>query len=262
MALSRRIGPLAQFVGELCLSLVPIVFVILRLNLSLRYKIGGVVVVTAILGVGTYLLVYRNNVALRGERSTDFLDQHLEFVVSDYAERYDPSYDVRANVMLPQEKRTLSQQNSDEDQISPHSPLNVSYESYRFLRIAFCAGGGSGKDIQKHAAGERDETTTEWRIDAPVEGNCGRAYTTGETRVAGRPVSENEWSDETTDEQDIDTEKVNSILSVPIRKHDDREPVGVLNIDASAPLAETNFRDEAVQTEVEERYADNVGIAL
>lgn len=258
----RYISPRARYVAELLLFVVPTAVAFFLSELPVTYKIFGFLGATVLAGSGKYVLVFRENVALIETKRTEFLDQQLELVVNDYAERYDTEYDIRANVMLPQEERSFTQQNPEDRRHILYYIFNIEYEKSRFLQIAYCAGGGADKDICEHDCGDHDETTTEWSIEKPVQGNCGRAFTAEEIRAAGRLPSEDEWPGETTEEQDRDTGPVNSILSVPIWKSECDEVGAVLNIDAHAPLRETNFQDDSVQADVEERYANQLGQVL
>jgi hypothetical protein len=258
MARKRYVSPRAQYVAELALFVIPTAVAFFLSGLPFIYKIGGFLGATVLAGSGKYVLIFRESVALVERKRTEFLDQQLELIVNDYSQRYDTEYDIRANVMIPQEERSFTQQNPKSRRHFLYYIFNIEYEKSRFLQIAYCAGGGPDKDICEHDCGEHDETTTEWSIEKPVQGNCGRAFTAEEIRVAGRLPGEDEWPGETTEEQDRDTGPVNSILSVPIWKPGGDEVGAVLNIDAHAPLRETNFQNDSVQADVEERYAEQL----
>lgn len=246
--ISRR----KEFVGEILLFLIPTGIALLLSDFSLVEKIVIFVIIGTGATVGKYLTVYRRRNNLRELQKQEFLDHHLELLISDYKQKYDPPHDIRANVMVPQERRELS-----------HDSGEFDYSHEQYLQIAYCAGGGDDTDIREHDSGDHDETTTPWRIDQPAQGNCGRAFVAEEIRVAGRVPTEDQWDgQETTHRQDRDTRAVNSVLSVPIRESETREPVAVLNIDASAPLQNTDFEDEGVQKSVETRYATPLGDVL
>jgi hypothetical protein len=239
--ISRR----AQFVGETLLVLVPTGTALFLSDLPLSVKIIGFVMVGAGVALAKYLTIYRRRDNLRELQKAEFLSHHLKLLISDYEREYDPPHDIRANVMLPQNRRELSYEGE-----------GIEYSHEQYLQIAYCAGGGVDSDIREHDCGDHDETTTSWGIDQPAQGNCGRAFVTGEIRVAGRVPAKDRWvGQETTHGQDRDTRAVNSVLSIPIRDPETGESVAVLNIDASAPLRETNFGDEAVQEFVAGRYA-------
>lgn len=248
----RYINPRVQLFSEVLIVTVPIATALALSNLSRRDTAIGFILAILAVGIVKYFLIYSPRISFKEQKVTSFLDHHLEMIINDYQHRYDTDYDVRANVMLPQSQRRLSYGNN-----------GLEYTRHKYLQIAYCAGGGSDKDIQRHDAGDRDETETAWSINKPVEGNCGRAFAAKKVRVAGRQSSVNSWSGhETTIDQDEVTKSVNSIMSIPIRKPSGDTPVAILNIDASVRIEDTNFRDDEVQEELAERYAEPIGILL
>ncbi|MEZ3143165.1 hypothetical protein [Halobaculum sp. MBLA0143] len=212
----------------------------------------GFVGATVVATLAKYLTVYRQRENVKELQHDEFLTRHLELMIGDYKQKYDPTHDIRVNVMLPQSKRELSYEGGGFD-----------YTHEQYLQIAHCAGGGIDSDIREHDCGEQDETTTPWGVDQPAEGNCGRAFVAGEVRVAGRVPAEDRWpGQETTHGQDRDTRAVNSVLSVPIRNSEAGEPIAVLNVDAPAPLRETSFESDEVQRTVAERYASRLATVV
>lgn len=247
----RQISPRTQLIAEILIFVIPAGSAILLSSLSRRNKIiafGGAVVVAATV---KFFLVYSPRVTFKEQKVTAFLDHHLELLISDFENKYDTDYDIRANVMIPQRRRSIA-----------YGDNGFEYVSEKYLQIAYCAGGGPDKDIKKHSTGDQDETETKWSIEQPVEGNCGRAFVAREVRVAGRNPSEDTWDMETTGPQDAATQQVNCIMSIPIRKPSGGDPIAVLNLDASVTDDETDFRDRDFQKEVAERYAEPIGTLL
>jgi hypothetical protein len=251
MVHGRQISPRIQLIAEILIFVVPAGSAILLSGLSRRNKIlvfAGAVLIAAIV---KFFLVYSPRVTFKEQKVTAFLDHHLELLISDFENRFDTDYDIRANVMIPQKSRSIT-----------HGDNGFEYVNEKYLQIAYCAGGGPDKDVKKHSTGDRDETETKWSIDQPVQGNCGRAFVAKEVRVAGRDPSKDTWDMETTTPQDMATKQVNCIMSIPIRKPSGGDPVAVLNLDAPVTDEETNFRDEDMQKEVAEKYAEPIGTLL
>jgi len=251
MVHGRQISPRLQLLAEVLIFVIPAGSAILLSPLSTRNKIIAFLLAVVIAAIVKYFLVYSPRVSFKEEKVTAFLDHHLEILISDFQNHFDADYDLRANVMIPQQRRSII-----------HGENGLEYQNEKYLQIAYWAGGGPDQDIDKYGTGDRAETNTEWSIRKPAQGNCGQAFVAKEVRVAGRKPSQNSWDLETTDFQDKATRQVNCIMSIPIRKPSGGEPVAVLNLDVSVPDHQTNFRDEEMETEVAERYAEPIGILL
>ncbi len=244
------IGPKREFAVEILTLTVPTVVAVVLADLSIGLSIFLVVFVIAATSVIKYLAIFSPRIQYREEKLTTFFDRFLEIAVVDFEDRFQPAYDIRINVMRPQHKWVFS---VDSGKIVRRK---------KYLQIAYHAGGGPKKSIAAHDSRRRDETQAEWGIKRPPEGNCGRAFVEQQTRVATRGSTSDTWDNQqTTGQQDTVTTEVNSILSVPVTRPDEENPVAVLNIDAPVSAAESNFDDREVKQAAEE-YADLVGILL
>jgi len=193
--------------------------------------------------VGKYWLVYAKSVSFRGRKLTSFLNHHLELVVCEYQNRHADDCDVRANAMLPQRRRTISHDGG----------LSITVETDTFLQIAYCT-----------AEYEEIELNREWDLG---QGWCGKAYQENVQYEARQSASDAGWSQpwQTTPEQDKATEHIRSVLSTPIYDPSDEnedDPIGVLNIESESPITETGLHDEAIQDEIAQRYAAEIGTLL
>lgn len=240
------VAPRTRFLLETVLYLLPpSVAVVLAYFSEVKFPVAiSLLGLTLVLGaVGKYKLVYSHTVSFRNRRLTSFLNHHLELLTSDYQDRYADNCDIRASVMIPQQRRTISHKGG----------LDFEFETEEFLQIAY------------HTSDyEEIELNREWNFG---QGWCGKAYEQNVQYEAKRSVSDGGWSQpwETTPEQDKATEHLRSVLSTPVYKPtDDQEenPIAILNLESESPITETGLHDEDVQDEVAEQYAAEVGTLL
>ena len=243
------ISPLQQLVAEVLLFLAPMIVALWFAPISTEWRIVGVVLALIAAIIINYILAYSPRVTFQEQKTTEFMDHYLEVLINDFRYCHNLEFDIRANVMMPQSGWTISTENG----------LSINREKY--LKIAYCAGGGPDKDIETHEGGRKDETQTKWNLDRPIEGNCTRAYLTGEPKIAQREPAKDTWPN-TTQNQDTATRRVNSVLSVPITKPSSEKPIAILNIDSPVGTDENNFSDPEILKWVSNRYADQIGIIM
>lgn len=250
---ARQISPIQAFLGEVLLLTLLSTLTIASFSWSFWISVLAIIPVVIIAVLISYLLTYHPRVSLEDQKKSSFLKQYLRLVISDYESKYDPDYDIRVNIMIPYRVLSLG---SKRDAI----PF-ISYNKY--LKIWAWAGGGDNNDIKAHDTGSSDETKIKWSIENPPEGNCGRAFVQHQVRAAGRKGKDDEWDlEQIAEHQAQATNQVNSVLSAPIRPPGNNEPIAVLNLDAAAPIDETNFTKDEVKRFVAEEYAEPIGTLL
>lgn len=240
------IAPRTRFVLETTLCLLPPGIAVALAYFSetgFLTAVGLFGLALVLSAVVNYWLVYSHAVSFRNRRLTSFLNHHLELLVNDYEERYADNCSIRANVIIPQQRRTISHKGG----------LNVEFETEEFLQIAY-----STDDYQPI------ELNREWSLD---QGWCGKAYAENVQYEAKQSASDGGWSQPwgTTPEQDKATEHLRSVLSTPVYKPSDEaeeNPIAILNLESESSITETGLHGEEVQDEVAERYAAEIGTLL
>lgn len=149
------------------------------------------------------------------ESASKVAELAFESLLAVYLERNPGTYDLRANVMMVR-----------------RSTWGI---GGRYLQIEYCSGG--------YRAAERS-----LRYSLGI-GCCGTAFAQNTEAFYDRTLDHENQKGMPAEHRDI-TSGVQSVVSIPIYRPGDSNqlwPVGILNLDSSASIEDTKFRDDGLR---------------
>lgn len=237
-----RFDSRTKLVAATVLYLLPVIATLYIADLQIWISISLFLIALLIATIGNYVLVYSSLQLFRSRQLTSFIDHYLELIRVDYKQQYSGNYEIRVNLMIPKQRRSVGLSGPDRG-----------YNKQTFLQIDY-----------RTSTYPEIELNREWGVG---QGCVGKSYSGNKQMTASRHTDNRDWkpSWETTPEQDQATERVNSVFCTPIYRPSDEEqekPVAILCLDSPEPLDQVGFDREDVQNRVTEEYAAKIGILL